>query len=121
MSPGGGPTRAAAIRDRARPLRGPLRGDYREFGFSAPLERISQLVYRAEDSVYGLVEHEYPHVFRGVFAGEPRPDPGEVGSWCWMSISQAASSLAERPNSFTPWFALLFERVFPIMALTLSR
>lgn len=82
-----------------------------ELGFQAPLTEDQQLVYRARDPVSGLTEHEYLHVFRGCFVGEPRPDPGEVGAWRWMSVQGVRRALARRPQLFTPWFALLVGRV----------
>jgi isopentenyl-diphosphate delta-isomerase len=87
-----------------------------ELGFAAPLAEHTELVYRAGDPVSGLVEHEYLHVFRGVFAGTPRPDPLEVGDWRWLSLTGVAAALARDPAAFTPWFALLFERLYPELA-----
>jgi isopentenyl-diphosphate delta-isomerase len=84
-----------------------------ELGFSTRLSEVSQLVYRARDPVSGLVEHEYLHVFEGTFGGEPLPNPSEVDAWRWMSIPQVRVSLRQDPGGFTPWFALLFTRLFP--------
>lgn len=81
-----------------------------ELGFQAPLAEYLQLVYRAEDPRSGLVEHEYLHVFRGRFVGEPRPDPDEVGAWRWMAPRAVRRALARCPGLFTPWFALLVEK-----------
>lgn len=92
--------------------RAALRRLEEELGFGTPLREHAELVYRAADPVSGLVEHEYLHVFRGVFAGEPRPDPEEVGDWRWMSLAEVGGSLARDPAAFTPWFALLFERLY---------
>jgi isopentenyl-diphosphate delta-isomerase len=83
-----------------------------EFGFSTSLVEFDQLVYRARDPVSTLVEYEYLHVFRGMFEGEPQPNPEEVGSWRWMSIPHLRQMLLRSPDSFTPWLALLAERIF---------
>lgn len=83
-----------------------------EMGFVTPLGEYAQITYRAPDPVSGLVEHEYLHIFRGVFAGVPRPNPDEVSAWRWMSLSRVGQCLREGPQSFTPWFALLFQKVF---------
>ena len=83
-----------------------------EFGFSIPLREFLKLVYRAGDPVSRLVEFEYLHVFRGVFHGEPQPNPEEVGAWSWMSVTEIGRRIETSPESFTPWFALLFERIF---------
>ena len=84
-----------------------------EFGMSVPLIERSQLIYRAEDRASGLIEHEYLHVFFGLDRERPRPDPTEIGAWRWMSIPVIQRALRQRPDWFTPWFALLVERLFP--------
>lgn len=82
-----------------------------ELGFQAPLVEQMQLIYQASDPVSGLTEHEYLHVFRGQSLTDPRPHPDEVGAWRWISLATLRRSLARRPGLFTPWFALLSERM----------
>jgi isopentenyl-diphosphate Delta-isomerase len=82
-----------------------------ELGFRTPLNEQVQLVYRADDPESGLIEHEYLHVFRGVFGGEPNPDPAEVSAWRWTPIAVLRRALAKSPELFTPWFRLIVERV----------
>jgi len=93
--------------------RAALRRMGEELGFQSPLAEELRLVYRAKDPASGLVEHEYLHVFRGCFVGEPRPDPEEVGAWRWMSVPGVRRALARHPGVFTPWFALLVDRMLP--------
>lgn len=83
-----------------------------EFGFITPLDEFARITYKARDPVSGLVEHEYLHVFRGVYAGEPRPNPDEVSAWRWLALPRVGQCLRRSPQSFTPWFALLFQRLF---------
>jgi isopentenyl-diphosphate delta-isomerase len=71
-----------------------------------------QTVYRAEDPVSGLIEHEYLHVFWGRFVDVPRPNPDEVGAWRWMGIPGIRRALGRRPELFTPWFGLLMGKIF---------
>jgi isopentenyl-diphosphate delta-isomerase len=89
-----------------------------EFGFSTPLAEIAQIVYHAGDPVSGLVEHEYLHVFRGTFTGAPRPDPEEIGAYRWLPLSGVRDELDGRTNPYTPWFELLFRRLFRTEAAT---
>jgi isopentenyl-diphosphate delta-isomerase len=84
-----------------------------EFGIRVPLTERCQLVYRAADAGSSLIEHEYLHVFFGVHAGAPRPDPSEIGAWRWMSTDAVQGAIARRPEWFTPWFRILMERLFP--------
>jgi len=78
-----------------------------ELGFTVPLTQVAELSYCVEDEISGLVEHEYLHVFHGLYAGEPCPNPDEIGAWRWMPPYRIRRGLAARPDWFTPWFALL--------------
>jgi len=78
-----------------------------EFGFTVPLTQVAELSYYAEDEVSGLIEHEYLHVFHGLYAGEPSPNPHEIGAYRWMLSDRIRRGLATRPGWFTPWFPLL--------------
>ena len=78
-----------------------------ELGFTVQLTQVAELSYCVEDEISGLVEHEYLHVFHGLYAGELCPNPDEVGAWRWMQPERVRRGLAARPDWFTPWFALL--------------
>jgi len=84
-----------------------------ELGFSVPLEEIDELQYRTIDPASGLIEYEHLHVFQGHYAGEPCPNPDEVGAYRWMLPDRVQRSLASCPGIFTPWFALLSARLEP--------
>jgi len=45
-----------------------------EMGFDTELEELFSFTYKAEFP-NGLAEHEFDHVFKGVFNGTPKPDP----------------------------------------------
>lgn len=80
-----------------------------ELGFTVPLTQVGEFTYFAEDAASGLIEHEYLHVFQGVYGGDPHPDPNEVGAWRWMVPERVRRGLSARPDWFTPWFAILAE------------
>mgnify|MGYP001810069899 CR=1 FL=1 len=82
-----------------------------EFGIRVPLTERTQLVYRAEDQGSGLIEHEFLHIFHGRYAGDPHPDPSEIGAWRWMAVPAIRRALRMRPDWFTPWFHLLIGRL----------
>ena len=81
-----------------------------ELGFSVPLTQVSVFTYFAMDAISGLVEHEYLNVFHGLYTGEPRPNPDEVGACRWMQPDRVRRGLTARSDWFTPWFALLAAR-----------
>lgn len=78
-----------------------------ELGFTVPLTQVAELTYRAEDEFSGLVEYEYLHVFHGLYAGEPCPNPDEVGAFRWMRADRIRRGILNHPGWFTPWFRLL--------------
>ena len=80
-----------------------------EMGFQCPLKPAGAFVYRAP--LGDLVEHEYDHVFRGRFDGDPRPDPAEVEAWQWMPLEALEAELAARPEDYTVWLPEALKRL----------
>ena len=99
--PRAGPSLADSARARLR----------HEFGFDVPLEELFSFVYRAEDPVSGLTEHEFDHVFVGRFDGEPAPNPDEIDSWRWIDPSELLRDVERHPDRYTPWFRIVLDRV----------
>ena len=80
-----------------------------EMGFDCALNPAFAFRYRA-DLGKGLVEHEYDHVFVGLFTGLPRPDPDEVIGWRWASVDEIIEDLAACPERYTAWFRILLDQ-----------
>lgn len=78
-----------------------------ELGFSVPLTQVAEFSYFARDPVSDLVEHEYLHVYYGLYAGELSPNPDEVVDHCWIQPDCLQCGLASHPDQFTPWFTLM--------------
>ena len=81
-----------------------------EMGIDVSLEPAGHFVYRAELG-NGLVEHELDHLFVGRFAGDPSPDPDEVGEWKWVKWSDVRSAVHEDPAGFSAWLPMAIERL----------
>lgn len=80
-----------------------------EMGFDCGLHEVTSLVYRA--AVSGdLIEHEYDHIYVGIFDGKPEANPEEVSDWQWLGLPQLRACVATRPGDFTVWFRVLLER-----------
>lgn len=82
-----------------------------EFGFRTLLGEVASFVYRVRDNQSGMVEHEFAHVFVGRFSGKPNPDPDEIDSWRWQSVSALRMELRRSPSNFTPWFRCIAHRL----------
>jgi isopentenyl-diphosphate delta-isomerase len=78
-----------------------------ELGFAVPLEKEFEFVYRSEFG-NGLTEHEFDHVFTGIYDGPVQPDLEEVNGYRFVSLGQIETELAEIPERFTAWFHLAF-------------
>ena len=82
-----------------------------EMGFSVPLEELFSFIYKAPFD-NGLTEHELDHVMLGYYEGIPEINSDEVNAWKWMSLNEIASDLTVKPESYTVWFKIIFERFF---------
>ncbi len=81
-----------------------------EMGFSTPLEKIFDFVYKT-DFDNGLTEHEFDHVFAGEFEGQVFPNKEEVSDYCFKTMDELVSSLESHPQKYTAWFRIAFPRV----------
>jgi isopentenyl-diphosphate Delta-isomerase len=81
-----------------------------EMGFDCPLQAAFNFTYRAEFD-NGLIEHEFDHVFVGRWEGEITPNPEEVGSYRYITLTDIRKWIAERPHDFTPWFKIALPEV----------
>jgi isopentenyl-diphosphate delta-isomerase len=82
-----------------------------EMGFTTSLEYLFNFIYKAPFD-NGLTEHELDHVMLGRYEGDPVINPEEVASWKWMNIEEINSDLKNNPDSYTVWFAIIFERFY---------
>lgn len=81
-----------------------------ELGFNAPIRKIFDFIYRA-DLENGLSEHEFDHVFAGVYDGPVEPNPLEVSSYKYLALDEIAAAVQRYPEQFTYWFRLAFDQV----------
>ncbi len=81
-----------------------------EMGFDAALKEVTSFIYKVEFEK-DLWEHEYDHVFFGIFDTEPKPDPAEVGEWKWIPIDELERDVRENPQNYTYWFREILAQV----------
>lgn len=81
-----------------------------ELGFKTGIEKIFDLVYKAGFE-NGLTEHEFDHVFAGIYDGAVNADPSEVMAISWQDMSEVSRSLGSGPQLYTVWFRLIFPRI----------
>lgn len=87
-----------------------LRRLHEELGFTAPLTKIFDFHYNAVFE-NGLTEHEFDHVYTGIYTGKITPDPLEVQDYCYKKTSEIASNIQSHPHKYTAWFCIAFPKV----------
>lgn len=81
-----------------------------ELGFTVPVEPVFSFVYEAAFD-NGLTEHEYDHVFTGIYEGDIFPNPDEVAATEYVSLDDLEKSLLQHPEKYTAWFHLALPRI----------
>jgi isopentenyl-diphosphate Delta-isomerase len=81
-----------------------------EMGIITSLQKAFDFTYKAilEN---GLTEHEYDHVFVGIYDGDILPDKEEVSDYCFKSMDEIKDSILTHPQKYTPWFKIAFPKV----------
>jgi isopentenyl-diphosphate Delta-isomerase len=78
-----------------------------EMGFTTSVVRIFDFTYKAEFD-NGLVEHEFDHVYLGVYNGAVYPNADEVQDFCFKELDEVRDLMSRQPDEFTAWFHIAF-------------
>ncbi|HVF80957.1 MAG TPA: isopentenyl-diphosphate Delta-isomerase [Flavisolibacter sp.] len=81
-----------------------------ELGFITPLKKIFSFTYQAHVE-NNLIEHEFDHVFAGIYEGEIGLNKEEVAACSYHTMEEIKLFLKQRPAEFTAWFKLAFPRL----------
>ncbi|MEH0007364.1 MAG: isopentenyl-diphosphate Delta-isomerase [Flavobacteriales bacterium] len=82
-----------------------------EMGLRVRLTEAFHFIYKASLD-RGLTEHEFDYVLVGKTNRDPVINTDEVNRFRWVSLPDVRAELAEKPQRFTPWFQLIFERFY---------
>ena len=80
-----------------------------EMGMDADLRPLFSFIYKA-DMGNGLIEHELDHVLVGYANTEPHINLQEVASYRSMRLEDIQMDLQRRPERYTEWFKIVFDR-----------
>ena len=81
-----------------------------ELGVYAKLEFVYKFSYAASFGAAGS-ENEMCSVFLGRLDGEPEANATEIAALRFVTVGALRDELAARPDSFTPWLKLEWERL----------
>jgi isopentenyl-diphosphate delta-isomerase len=80
-----------------------------EMGIDLKTEYAYKFIYNTSLDA-GLIEHEFDHVFTGVFDGEPNINTQEVEDWKFISLEQLLKDVSVNPQHYTYWFKLILNQ-----------
>jgi isopentenyl-diphosphate delta-isomerase len=84
-----------------------LRRLQEELGFTTPVEKAFHFTYKAAFD-NGLTEHEFDHVFVGLYEGAMLLNAEEVSAVHYKSMDAIAVELETMPHMYTEWFKIAF-------------
>ena len=87
-----------------------------EMGFVTGLKEVATFIYKAPFD-NGLTEHELDHIMTGTFNDIPVINTQEVASWKWMPLEEVRTDILDRPNLYTAWFKIIFDKFYQHLTL----
>lgn len=81
-----------------------------EMGFNTELKKVFHFIYKAPFD-NGLTEHEFDHVFTGIYDGDIVPNADEVSDYCFKTVEEVKSSIQSHPQKYTEWFKIAFPKM----------
>lgn len=84
---------------------------FEEMGFVTELKDVISFIYKAPFS-NGLTEHEFDHVLVGYYNDDPNVNKDEVQSFKWMSLEAVKNDMDIRPQIYTEWFKIIFDKFY---------
>ncbi|WP_298767382.1 isopentenyl-diphosphate Delta-isomerase [uncultured Polaribacter sp.] len=86
-----------------------------EMGFTAELKEVFSFIYKAPFD-NGLTEHELDHVMVGFYNDAPVVNREEVEAYKWMSLENVKKDIEDKPELYTAWFKIIFEKSYEKIA-----
>jgi isopentenyl-diphosphate delta-isomerase len=91
-----------------------------EMGFTTSLAKAFDFTYKAAFD-NGLTEHEFDHVFTGMYEGPIHFNPNEVAAYAFIPVGELEAQIQETPERFTAWFHIAYPTLKAWMADSQNR
>ena len=79
-----------------------------EMGIETSLRKVHDFIYKAElDN--NLTEHEFDHVFYGIYNEDPIINEDEADDFKWIDMDSLNEDIKTNGNNYTIWFKIAFE------------
>ena len=79
-----------------------------EMGITTSLRKVYDFIYKAELDNQ-LTEHEFDHVFYGVFDNDPILNKDEAEDFKWVDMETLNNDIIKNEDKYTVWFKIAFE------------
>jgi isopentenyl-diphosphate delta-isomerase len=79
-----------------------------EMGIKTSLRKVYDFIYKAELDNQ-LTEHEFDHVFYGVFDNDPILNKDEAEDFKWVDMETLNNDIIKNEENYTVWFKIAFE------------
>jgi isopentenyl-diphosphate delta-isomerase len=79
-----------------------------EMGIKTSLRKVYDFIYKAELDNQ-LTEHEFDHVFYGVFDNDPILNKNEAEDFKWVDMEILNNDIIKNEDNYTVWFKIAFE------------
>ena len=79
-----------------------------EMGIKTSLRKVYDFIYKAELDNQ-LTEHEFDHVFYGVFDNDPILNKAEAEDFKWVDMETLNNDIIKNEDNYTVWFKIAFE------------
>ena len=79
-----------------------------EMGIDTSLRKVHDFIYKAElDN--DLTEHEFDHVFYGIYNEDPIINEDEADDFKWIDMDSLNEDIKQNGDNYTIWFKIAFE------------
>ena len=79
-----------------------------EMGIETSLRKVHDFIYKAElDN--DLTEHEFDHVFYGIYNEDPIINKDEADDFKWIDMDSLNEDIKQNGDNYTIWFKIAFE------------
>tara|TARA_Y100000813_G_scaffold6892_1_gene5144 strand:+ start:436 stop:954 length:519 start_codon:yes stop_codon:yes gene_type:complete len=79
-----------------------------EMGIDTSLRKVHDFIYKAElDN--NLTEHEFDHVFYGIYNEDPIINKDEADDFKWIDMDSLNEDIITNGDKYTIWFKIAFE------------
>lgn len=86
-----------------------------EMGFETDISKAFHFTYKTGFD-NGLTEHEFDHVFTGLYNGPVIPNKDEVKDFRYCNMAELKNHMSSHPDEYTSWFKIAFPRLEEYLA-----